>query len=282
MCVVNQPAGPDGPDDYVLGRSDSETRRLILQHQIYGPITREFLIAAGITTGMKVLDVGSGAGDVVMLLAELVGPQGDVVGIDSNDAILAIARERVRATGRTNVAFHAGDLHDLEPGDDFDAVVGRWVLMYVPDPSDLLRRVQAWLRPGGIVAFQEGDMRNPVRPYPPAAFHEQLLRWMTPPPGAPGPEIEMGLKLFSAYTKSGLGTPQVRMAAPIGGGADWPGYAYLAGTFRSLLPFLERAGALQPGDVDVDTVEDRLRDEIVSQDGVQILPALIGAWARKR
>ena len=92
----------------------------------------------------------------------------------------------------------------------------------------------------------------------------------------------MGLKLFSTYTNAGLGAPQMRLASPIGGGVDWPGFAYLAGTFRSLLPFLERAGALQPGDVDVDTIEDRLRDEIVSQNGVQILPALIGAWARKR
>ena len=101
---MTQSAGSGGRDDYVLGRSDSETGRLILQHQIYGPITREFLIMAGITTGMKVLDVGSGAGDVAMMLAELVGPQGDVVGIDSNDAILDIARERVRATGRAQTS----------------------------------------------------------------------------------------------------------------------------------------------------------------------------------
>jgi hypothetical protein len=125
-------------------------------------------------------------------------------------------------------------------------------------------------------------MRTPVRPYPPAAFHERLSGWMTPPPGAPGPDIEMGLKLFSAFSRAGLPAPQMRLAAPIGGGADWPGFAYLAGTFRSLLPFLEGAGAVKPGEVDVDAVETRLRDEVVSQDGVQILPALIGAWTRTR
>src|SRR5262249_52872410 len=63
-------------DTYVLGRTDAETKRLILQDQIYGPITRGFFQAAGIGMGMKVLDVGSGAGDVALLLADLVGPRG--------------------------------------------------------------------------------------------------------------------------------------------------------------------------------------------------------------
>ena len=94
--------------------------------------------------------------------------------------------------------------------------------------------------------------------------------------------IEMGLKLFSTFTEAGLDEPQLRFAAPIGGGVDWPGYAYLAGTFRSLLPFLERAGVVETGAVDVDDVARRLRDEVVSHNGVQILPALIGAWARTR
>ena len=80
---------PSGPaDSYVLGRSDSETRWLIVQHQLYGPFTRQFLTAAGITAGMKVLDVGSGAGDVALLLADLVGPQGQVIGVDANAEIL--------------------------------------------------------------------------------------------------------------------------------------------------------------------------------------------------
>ena len=90
-------------DAYPLGRSDAETRRLILQHQIYSPITRQFLTAAGITRGMKVLDLGSGAGDVAMLCADLVGPQGTVVGIDAVASILDFARHRVdRRDGATS------------------------------------------------------------------------------------------------------------------------------------------------------------------------------------
>jgi SAM-dependent methyltransferase len=267
-------------DDYALGRSDAETRRLILQHQIYGSLTREFLVAAGISAGMKILELGSGAGDLALLLAELVGPQGSVLGVDMNADILGVARQRVDAAGWTNVLLEHHDVLRHDPGDDFDAVVGRWFLMYLPDPSKVLHKARAWVRPGGVVAFQEGDLRNGVRPYPPAPFHEQAMRWTTPPPDAPGPDVEMGLKLYRTFVDAGLPAPQLRLAAPIGGGPDWPGYAYLAETLNSLLPFLERVGAVRPGEIAIDTTEDRLRDEIVARTGVQILPALIGAWTR--
>jgi len=83
-------------DSYALGRSEAETQRLILQHRIYGRFTRQFLAEAGITRGMRVLDVGSGAGDVALALAELVGPQGHVVGADTNADILQTAAHRLR------------------------------------------------------------------------------------------------------------------------------------------------------------------------------------------
>jgi len=267
-------------DNYVLGHSDAETQRLIVQNQIYGPFTRRFLAAAGITAGMRVLDLGTGTGDVALLLAELVGPQGRVIGVDANTAILDTARLRVQATGWTTVGFQEGDIQHLDFDDNFDAVVGRWVLMYQPDPVDLLRKTRTYLGAGGIVAFQESDLTNPPRPYPPAQLHDQVRRWTTPPPGAPGPDLEMGLKLFRTFQKAGLPAPQLCLDAPIGGGPDWPGYAYLAGTVRSLLPFLRQVGAVTAEEVDIETLEDRLRDEVVGQSGIQILPALIGAWAR--
>src|SRR5262249_14604403 len=95
-------------DTYALGRSIAETQRLIRQAQIYGPVTRQSFSAAGITDGMKILDIGSGAGDVALLLADLVGPRGSVVGVEMNRSILDTARARVREVGWTNVTFHAG------------------------------------------------------------------------------------------------------------------------------------------------------------------------------
>jgi SAM-dependent methyltransferase len=270
---------PGTADTYALGRSNAETRRLILQHQLYGPFTRQFLTAAGITAGMRVLDVGSGAGDVALLLAELAGPQGKVVGADTNAEILEMARARVRAAGWTTVVFHTGDVMRLELEGTVDAVVGRWVLQYTPDPAALLRHARRWLRPGGIVAFQEIDLSSPARAYPTGPLHDQLMRWTTPPPGTPGPDPEMGLKLFTTFLEADLPAPQLRRDIPLGGGPNWPGYAYVAETVRSLLPFLQRLGAVRPEDVDIDTLEARLRAEVIDQDGIQLLPAIVGAWS---
>jgi len=287
------------PDLYPLGRTDAETRRLILQHQIYGPLTRQFLRAAGITSGMKVLDLGSGAGDVALLLADIVGPQGRVVGVDMNPDILSFATSRSEAAGWSTVTFHQANLahvdfaRDLDLDFDFDAIVGRWVIMYVPDPANLLGRVSALLRPGGIVAIQESDLTTPVRTYPSTPLHDRLAHLMhvdesrTDESGSDesgsdesGPDGAMGLKLFRTFVDAGLPAPQLCLHTPAGGGPSWPGYAYLTASVRSLLPHLEQVRGVQPEDLDLDTLEERLRDEIVSIHGMQILTSVIGAWTR--
>jgi SAM-dependent methyltransferase len=270
-------------DAYPLGRSDAETRRLILQHQVYSPITRQFLTSAGITRGMKVLDLGSGAGDVAMLCADLVGPQGTVVGIDANASILDFARYRVQATGWRNVEFRQGDIWDVELPYDFDAVVGRWVLMYVEEPARLLRQIAAHVRPGGIVAFQESEnLKAAVRTYPPTPTHDEIVRWMNPPVDPPMPVFDMGLRLYRTFIDAGLDAAELRQDAPIGGGRDWPGYALVAESVRSLLPFMEQIGTVTSEEVDVDGLEARLRNEALAYDAVQVLPTVIGAWTRTR
>ena len=77
---------------YVFGHSVGEAQSIQQLAQILAPVTRQFLEQAGLCAGMKVLEVGSGAGDVALLAAELVGPSGTVIGVDSNQAILETAR----------------------------------------------------------------------------------------------------------------------------------------------------------------------------------------------
>jgi SAM-dependent methyltransferase len=270
-------------DDYLLGRSDRETRRLTLQHQIYGPLTRRVFEAAGIGAGMRVLDLGSGAGDVALLLAEMIGPRGRVVGVDMNGAILETARARASAAGWTNVTFLEGDVRTLELERGFDAAVGRFVLMYLPEPAAMLRHLATRVRRGGILAFHENDFSYPPATFPPTPLFDSLREWLIPRPGetpGAGVEFQMGTKLFRTYLEAGLPTPELRMEAPIGGGPDWPGYVYLAETARSLLPGLQRATGIDPARVDIDTLADRLRAEVTGRNGIHMLPLMIGAWAR--
>jgi len=135
--------GTTGRDDatYAMGRTEAEAKRLIQQAEGIKEFTRRLFLSAGIGPGMRVLDVGTGAGDGALLAAEFVGPSGAVVGIDTNAAILDTARARARAAGHEHVTFLPGDFRTALVDGEFDAVIGRHVLMYLGDPVAALRAV---------------------------------------------------------------------------------------------------------------------------------------------
>jgi SAM-dependent methyltransferase len=270
------------PPAYLMGRSEAETRRLMAQHRLYGPFTRRLLEDAGIQEGMNVLDVGSGAGDVALLAAGLVGPTGSVIGVDQNPEILQIASDRADSAGLTNVSFHAGDLDDGVPAHDFDAVVGRLVLLYVPDPAETLRGLVERLKPGGIVAFGEFNfLPASVVAYPPTPSSESLWTWMQAVVRGIGLDPATGYHLRSIFLDAGLPEPEMNVCAPLGGGPDFPGYDFGAESLRSMLPLILELGIATADEVEIDTLAQRLRAEIVGSGGVLKTPDLVGAWTRK-
>ena len=126
---------------------------------------------------MRVLDLGCGAGDVTFVAADLVGPDGYVVGVDRSPEALAQARRRAGQRGLAHVRFAEGDIHDPAPGGPFDAIVGRLVLMYVPDPAEVLRRQATVLRAGGLVVPVEIDIHT-SRSLPAIPLVSQALSWI--------------------------------------------------------------------------------------------------------
>src|SRR3954454_17821213 len=98
---------------YLMGRTDVETQRLALQAELYAPLTRRLLREAGVSAGARVLDVGSGAGHVSKLLADLVGPSGSVIGVESIPEALDAARELIARSGLQNVTFVQGDVRQV-------------------------------------------------------------------------------------------------------------------------------------------------------------------------
>jgi SAM-dependent methyltransferase len=267
---------------YLMGRSEAETRRLMAQHQLYSRFTRRLLEDAGITEGMKVLDVGSGAGDVALLAAELVGPTGSVVGVDQDPGVLDTARARAEASGLTNVSFHAGDLSEGVTDDGFDAVVGRLVLLYVPDPAETLRVLIERLKPRGIVAFGEFNfLPESMVTRPPTPSGESLWAWMQAVVGGIGLDPATGYHLRNTFLDAGLPEPEMNVCAPVGGGPDFPGYDYGAESLRSMLPLILKLGIATEEEVEIDTMAQRLRAEVVASGGVIKTPELVGAWTRK-
>src|SRR5213083_342010 len=119
------------PPNYVLGQSAYEYERLTLQAKAVRPFTEKFFTMAGIRPGMRVLEVGSGMGDVALLVAEIVGPGGRVLGVDRDAVVLESARERTRQQGCSSwVSFQASNLDELDVRDQFDVIAGRYILLY--------------------------------------------------------------------------------------------------------------------------------------------------------
>ena len=278
--TVDAEAGREA--SYVLGRSAEEVDRLQSQAAFLRPFTERLFQDAGITRGMKVLDLGSGAGDVALLAARLVGPEGAVLGVDTNPAILEIARARARDAQHLNVSFEAGDIRTLSLARDFDAVVGRYVLMFMPDPAPTMREIVDHLRPGGIAVFQEPDFTQGPYAAPPSAILDQIGHWITEAFRNSGADTEMGIKLRNLYLRAGLSDLHLEADRLIGGGPDWGGYNHLAGLVKSVLPFLETSGITTANEVQPDTLEERLRQDIVSRDGVVVWLTIVRLWGRKQ
>jgi hypothetical protein len=158
-------------------------------------------------------------------------------------------------------------------------LIGRLVLLYLPDPAATLRRLSRLLRPGGIVAFQEMAMAT-CRSVPDAPLFNQFRAWVLAVLGRGGAELDMGGKLSATYLRAGLPMPQMIAAGRVEGSPDSPVYDYMAGTLRSLLPMAERLGVLTAAEVGIDTLADRLRQEAVERNSCLMPPLLIGAWTR--
>lgn len=267
---------------YSLGHAPKEIQRLLLQGQLLNGFTRRVLADAGITAGMKVLDVGCGPGDVSLLAAELVGEAGSVLGVDANAGVLRVAESRAQAAGLTNVSFLAGDIRQLSLDQDFDAIVGRLILEHLPDHLTVLRRLLRHLRPGGVVAFQEYDMVGaPEASLPHSPLWAQACIWCVHTFQRVGVETRMGMKLSGTFLEAGLPAPQMCCDSGIGAGPAWPGYEWIADVVRALLPLLVKFGIAAEEEVGIETLADRIREQVISQQGVARMPALISAWTRK-
>ena len=134
---------------YVMGHNERERRRLALQASILQPFTEHLFRRAGITTGMRVLDLGCGVGDVSLLAARLIGRTGSVTSVDIDTAALQIVRERAAAEGLHNISCIETDIHAFRPEQLFDAVVGRHILIHTPDPLSVLKACRNLLHPKG-------------------------------------------------------------------------------------------------------------------------------------
>jgi len=281
ICCVTLPetvgATMTEAKDYPLGYSEQEARRLAEQGALLEEFTAELFQRAGLREGMRVLDIGCGVGDVTLLAARLVGPQGAVLGIDRAASSVETARARASALGVGHARFEQADLGTFETGQTFEALVGRLVLLYLPDPAETLRRLSRYLRPGGIIAFQEFDM--PATSQVPAGeLFLKVREWLLSAFAAAGAQLDMGTKLYSGFVRAGLPPPEMTATTPVACGPATKRYAYLASVLRSLLPLIERTGIASAAEIDIDTLAVRMHEDAIAHERVLFLPRVVSAW----
>jgi protein-L-isoaspartate O-methyltransferase len=277
MVTTKAPGRP--PASYVLGYTNAEHERLIGQAARIAPVTERLFREAGIGAGQRVLDLGSGVGDVAMLVARIVSPTGEVVGIERDATSIARAKARVAETGLCNVHFTQSDLNKIASDKLFDAVVGRFILMFLPDPVSVLRSVVRLVRPGGVVAFQEPSWavmlalgaRLPLWFRVRQLIHGILL--------CSGVNREMGLALYPLFQEVGLPAPKMHLEMSLGNDADF--IRLTSDLLCSLRPVAEQHNVSLEELGDLDTLPDRICAEVAAADTVVSLIAMVSAWSRK-
>jgi SAM-dependent methyltransferase len=266
--------------EYMLGRTHAEHDRLNRQGRLISNITRHFLEEMGLRSGMRVLDLGSGVGDVALLAARMVAPGGRVVGIDLDESALQRARHRAATEELSNVQFHACDFQDYTSSCLFDAVVGRCVLLHQPNPAMALTSVAKHARSGGIVAFQEPWFSRGFS-FPKAALFEEVIGWLHRTVRESGLDGDIGLHLPSIFASAGLSAPKLTFEMLVDCSPDSEICQFIADTVRSLLPRLEQLGIIASARVQLDTLAERLRQEQAVLGSVVGVMPLMGAWCRK-
>ena len=265
--------------DYLLGNTDAEHERLIRQAIRLHPLTERFFREAGLGPGQRVLELGSGVGDVAMLVATIVGPSGEVVAIERDARTISRARARAGEAGLHNIDFVQTDIAEYSTDLTFDAAVGRYILQFLPDPVATLRSVAKQVRPGGIVAFQEGSWAPFLLLSAHLPLWSRAVSLLNEAGACSGVNHEMGVALHKAFQEARLPAPRMRLEMELGHDADFTRQA--SDALRSVLPQIHKLNLSHEALGDFDTLQERLQDEVAVSNTVVPWIGLVAAWCRK-
>jgi ubiquinone/menaquinone biosynthesis C-methylase UbiE len=227
----------------VCGHSSYELARLDQQDRIYREFTREMLERVGVSEGMRVLEFGCGGGSLSLMAAGMVGENGKVLGVDRAAEPIETARARAFEQGITNAEFIQGEIDQLNLGQPFDVLVGRFVLMHQSSPASTLRSALRHLTSLPRVAFLESDLvaTLAVAERIGSSACSRAIRYMIDVIEAAGAHTDLGLRLHQVFHDAGLRRAALNMQAPI---ETYPGAELIPYTINSLRSIGTSATAL--------------------------------------
>jgi len=262
---------------YVLGYAAAEQDRLRRQASLLAPLTERFFRAAGIATAQRVLEIGSGMGDVAQIAARLVGPTGKVVGVEQDGASVACARARTDTVGLGHVTFIQADAHTLVFDETFDAVVGRFVLNHSRDRPAFLRALTRSVRRGGVVAFQEVALSPAVAIARSVPLWRAVLAIIEKTLHGTGLDPDLGLSLHRVFQEAGLPAPHLHLEIPFA--ADDSVITLEVDLVRTLRGVAEEHGVSLAALGDLDTLVERIQAEALRTRAPIGFAGVVSAWS---
>ena len=262
--------------EYSLATGRAAARRLEILHDVYGPGTRELLKCAGVAPGMRVADIGCGVGTVTNELANLVGPAGQVIGVDLSPDQLAQAGDRLARSHIAQVSFIEASADDTAlPGASFDLVYCRFLLLHLVEPRAALREMRRLLRPGGILVCEDGDLTS-AGSEPPSALglFAELFGRLGPTRRV---DYTLGRRLYHLVRDAGFSVPEIEFNQP----------AFASGDRKRLLELsVAEAGNafVQAGLITAGELESGIKAmrQLAEDDSVlALMPRMAQVWARK-
>jgi SAM-dependent methyltransferase len=214
-----------------------------------------------------------------MLAASLVGEAGRVLGVDRDAIALKEARSRIGVARATNVSFTETDLSDLQISGRFDAIVGRFILMFLPDPAATLRSLARHLSPGGVLVFQEPSWSAFLEQAKHLPLRTDCGELLCQTFRRAGARPNMELTLFRGLIECGFEAPQLRVEIPMASDAE--GRRWLYDLLLAVRPRFEELGIASDVVGDFDTLAERLDAELAAARSYAPLVGLVGAWAKK-
>ena len=202
-------------EKYVLATGADAEYRLKIVNDVHGPDSKNFLKRAGLETGLRAADVGCGVGKMTLYIANTSGPVGEVVGVDVSAEQIEQARKLFEGVPEERAHFVVASAYEtgLE-SDSFDMVYSRFLLMHVARPQDVLKEMKRILKPGGILAIEDGDFALPFC-HPPSASYDRCFELYRLAGEWEGADFRIGSKLPNLIVDAGFSLRGVTLAQPV-------------------------------------------------------------------
>ena len=195
----------------MLATGENAISRLDLLEGIFGPATRHLLCAAGLCSGMRVVEIGCGIGLTARWVATQVGPGGSVAALDASSEQLHIAEKSAAEAGIHNLSFHESNAYETGlPRDSFDLVYSRFLLCHLTDPAKALKEMSSLLKPGGILVCEDHDDGG-IFTEPPTHAYKRLVEISEAVNRSHGLDSYIGLKLPRLFLDAGFPQPEAKV-----------------------------------------------------------------------